>query len=132
MKTIFELLKEETPGNIRTRLLSKINNAINDLFSSGQKACTLSLIINVFGPIALPLCAMLDVHAMQILGQALIKFRGEGCEDLHVILSTLGGDIHFPELFIGKIRRLGFKRINIIIPSIAITYRQLISSKAHR
>ena len=75
MKTIFELLREETSGNIRTRLLSKINDVINNLFSFGQKTCTLSLITNVFSPIALPLGAMLNVHAMQILEQALIRFR---------------------------------------------------------
>lgn len=132
MKTLFELLREETPGNIRTKLLSKINDVINNLFSSGQKACTLSVITNVFSPIALPIGAMLNVHAMQILEQALIRFRKDGCEDLYVILSTLGGDIHFPELFIGKVRGLGFKRINMIIPSIAMSAGTLLTMLSDR
>ncbi len=132
MKTLFELLREETPGNIRTQLLSKINDIINKLFSSGQKVGTLSLITNVFSPIALPIGAMLNVHATQILEQALIRFRRDGCEDLYVILSTLGGDIHFPELFIGKARGLGFERINIIIPSIAMSAGTLLAMLSDR
>ncbi len=132
MKTLFELLREEIPGNIRTKLLSKINDVINNLFSSGQKVCTLSIITNVFSPIALPIAAMLNVHAIQILEQALIRFRKEGCEDLYVILSTLGGDIHFPELFIGKVRGLGFRRINMIIPSIAMSAGTLLTMLSDR
>ncbi len=132
MKTIFELLKEETPGNIRTKLLSKINNVINNLFNLGQNACTLSLITNVFSPIALPIGAMLNVHAMQILEQALIRFRKDGCEDLYVILTTLGGDIHFPELFTSKARGLGFKMINMIIPSIAMSAGTLLAMLSDR
>jgi len=132
MKTLFELLREETPSNIRTGLLSRINDVINVLFSSGKKACTLSLITNVFSPIALPIGAMLNVHAMQILEQALIKFRKDGCGDLYLILSTLGGDIHFPELFIGKVRGLGFERINVIIPSIAMSAGTLLTMLSDR
>lgn len=132
MKTLFELLREETPGNIRTKLLSKINDAINNLFNFGQKACTLSMITNVFSPMALPIGAMLNVQAMQILEQALIRFRKDDCKDLYVILSTLGGDVHFPELFIGKARGLGFKRINIIIPSIAMSTGTLLTMLSDR
>jgi len=132
VKTLFELLREETPGNIRTKLLSKISDVINNLFSSGQKACTLSMITNVFSPMALPIGAMLNVQAMQILEQALIRFRKDDCKDLYVILSTLGGDVHFPELFIGKARGLGFKRINIIIPSIAMSAGTLLTMLSDR
>jgi len=93
MKTIFDLLKDEQPGNIRTNLLSKINDKLNSLFASNQKACTLSIITNVFNPIAIS-SAMLNVQTMQTLEQALIRYRKDGSDDLYVILSTLGGEIN--------------------------------------
>ncbi|HIC98195.1 MAG TPA: hypothetical protein EYP08_00620 [Pyrodictiaceae archaeon] len=54
------------------------------------------------------------------------------CEDLYIILSTLGNDIHFPEFFIGKVRGLGFRRINIIIPSIAMSAGTLLAMLSDR
>jgi len=129
LKTIFDLLKDEQPGNIRTNLLSKINDKLNSLFTSNQKACTLSIITNVFNPIS---SAMLNVQTMQTLEQALIRYRKDGSNDLYVILSTLGGEINFPELFISKVRGLGFNRINIIVPSIAMSAGTLMTILSDR
>jgi len=69
---------------------------------------------------------------MEIIEQALIKFRAGGCEDLYLILTTLGGDIHFPELFVQKVRGLGFKRLNTIVPSIAMSAGTLLAVLSDR
>jgi len=129
MKTLFELL-HESPGKVRTELLMRIEQEINRVFCS--HGCVISIITNVFSPVALPIGAMLDVHAMQIIEQALIKFRSDGCDDLYVVLSTLGGEIHFPEMFMRKTRGLGFRRVSVVIPSIAMSAGTLLAMLADR
>lgn len=132
MKTLFDLLSEENPSVIRTRLLSDLNKAISVSLSEGRKACTLSIITSdVFSPVPLP-GAMLNKQMMQPLEQVLIRFRNEGCEDLFVVLSTLGGEISFPEFFISKANGLGFSRVNTIIPSIAMSAGTLLAMLSDR
>jgi len=132
LKTLFELLRE-TPGNMRTKLLCRINEKINEVFNHNNSACTLSIITNVFSPVALPVGgAILNIHAMQVIEQALIKFKIDKCSNLYVILSTLGGDIHFPELFISKVQGMGFNEINVIIPSIAMSAGTLLAMLADK
>jgi len=128
MRTLFDILRDN-PGNKRTTLLLKINDAINNVLSFGYKACVLAVISNVFAPVPLP---MLTPHSAEIIEQALIKFRADRCEDLYLILTTLGGDIHFPELLVQKIRGLGFKRLNTIIPSIAMSAGTLLAVLSDR
>jgi len=81
---------------------------LSGVFSSDRKACVLAAISNVFAPVSLFL-PMLTHHSMEMIEQALIRSGAGGCEDLYLILTTLGGDIHFPELFVQKVRGLGFK-----------------------
>ncbi|MCS7385785.1 MAG: hypothetical protein NDF55_03455 [archaeon GB-1867-005] len=81
---------------------------------------------------ALPIGSMLNVHAIQVIEQALIRFRLENHGHLYVILSTLGGDIHFPEMFISKVKGLGFNDVNVIIPSIAMSAGTLLALLADR
>ena len=58
----------------------------NNLYSNKQKACKLSMIANVFSPIALSIGAMLNVYATQ---------------NLQVVVSpALGRDI-FSEFLVG-------------------------------
>lgn|GEM_PF-5029768 len=74
----------------------------------------------------------MNVHAIQVIEQALIRFRLENHGHLYVILSTLGGDIHFPEMFISKVKGLGFNDVNVIIPSIAMSAGTLLALLADR
>jgi len=130
VRSLLDILREN-PGNRRVGLLSRINEVLNDVFSSDHKACVLAVITNVFAPVP-PLIPMLILHSMEIIEQALIKFRADGCENLYLILTTLGGDINFPELFVLKVRGLGFKRLNTIIPSIAMSAGTLLAVLSDR
>jgi len=131
MKTLFELL-QETPGKQRTRLIECIENEINNVLCNDKHGSVISIITNVFSPVALPIGGMLNVHAIQIIEQALIRLRADGYRHLYVILSTLGGDIHFPEMFVSKVKGLGFDDINIIIPSIAMSAGTLLAILADK
>jgi len=130
MRTLFDILREN-PGSIRTGLLSRINEVLSNTLSSDRKACTLAVISNVFAPLPL-FFPPLTSQSMELVEQALIKFRINGCEDLYLILTTLGGDIHFPELFVQKVHGLGFKCLSTVIPSIAMSAGTLLAVLSDR
>ena len=69
---------------------------------------------------------------MHMIEQLFLRFSKENVQALYLMLTTLGGDIHFPELIINKVRGLHFKKFNVIVPTVSMSAGTLTALLADR
>jgi len=122
LSTLLDVVKDN-PAEQRRRTLELLEEKLKEVCN--DNSCVLSIINNVYNPQARPY-SMLEITTIGIVEQMLVKLKESGCSTLFIILNTLGGDIHFPEMLIIKIRGLEFNRLYVIVPSIAMSAGSLL------
>ncbi len=122
MSTLLDVVKDN-PAEQRRRALELLEEKLKDIFE--DELCVLTIINNVYNPQARPY-SMLEITTIGIVEQMLVKLKETGCSTLFIILNTLGGDIHFPEILVTKTRGLKFDKLHVIVPSIAMSAGSLL------
>lgn len=123
----------DNPGRKRVEALSKLERLINSVkrLFPGEKACPLSLATNTVDPGTVGISFFQITH-IPMIEEHLTMLRNDGCSDLFILLSTLGGEITFPETLISKAKNMGFSTVNTIVADMALSAGTLLALLSDR
>jgi len=116
----------ESPAEKRKKLLNGVEQEIKRLPIFGADFCVLTIATNIYEYTIVP-GMYLSTNILGLVEEHLTKLYNEGCRKLMVLLSTYGGEITFPEAFIGKVKDMGFEKIYTFVLDTAFSAGTLLA-----